>query len=51
MINTVKLNDFVIGSDKLTVLAGPCAIESKEILFETAEYLKELTTELGINFV
>ncbi|MBQ9245569.1 3-deoxy-8-phosphooctulonate synthase [bacterium] len=51
MVNTVKLNDFVIGGDKLTILAGPCAIESKDILFKTAEYLKKLTEELDINFV
>lgn len=51
MINTVKLNNFEIGGEKLTILAGPCAIESKEILFKTAEYLKELTSELNINFV
>lgn len=51
MINIVKLNDFEIGKDKLTILAGPCAIESKDILFKTAEYLKNLTEELGINYV
>ena len=51
MVNSVKLNDFVIGEDKLTILAGPCAIESKDILFKTAEYLKKLTSELNINFV
>jgi 2-dehydro-3-deoxyphosphooctonate aldolase (KDO 8-P synthase) len=51
MVNSVKLNDFIIGGNKLTVLAGPCAIESKEILFKTAEYLKKLTSELDINFV
>lgn len=51
MLNTINLNNFVIGGKKLTILAGPCAIESKDILFETAEYLKELTKELDINFV
>lgn len=51
MLNTVDLNNFVIGGKKLTILAGPCAIESKDILFKTAEYLKELTQELDINFV
>ncbi len=50
-VKTVRLNDFEIGADKLTVFAGPCAIESKEILFKTAEYLKNLTSELNINFV
>lgn len=51
MINIVKLNDLEIGADKLTVLAGPCAIESKDILFKTAEYLKKLTNDLGINYI
>lgn len=47
----IKLRDFEIGGDKLTILAGPCAAESQEILDETAEKLKEITTKLGINFV
>jgi 2-dehydro-3-deoxyphosphooctonate aldolase (KDO 8-P synthase) len=47
----IKLNDFEIGGDKLTVLAGPCAMESKDILFRTAEALKNITTEIGVNFV
>ena len=51
MVNKVDLRNFEIGADKLTILAGPCAIESKEILFKTAEYLKKLTEELDINFV
>jgi 2-dehydro-3-deoxyphosphooctonate aldolase (KDO 8-P synthase) len=50
-IKPIKLNDFEIGADKLTILAGPCAIESKEILFTVAESLKKLTNELGINYV
>ncbi len=51
MVNKVSLKNFEIGGDKLTVLAGPCAIETKDILFKTAEYLKKLTAELDINFV
>ena len=50
-IKRIKLRDFEIGGDKLTILAGPCAIESKEILEETAAGLKEITKELGINYV
>lgn len=50
-IKRIKLRDFEIGGDKLTILAGPCAIESKEILDETAKGLKEITKELDINFV
>lgn len=45
------LKDFEIGGDKLTIIAGPCAIESEYILFKTAEKLKEITGELGINYV
>lgn len=48
---TIKLNDFEIGSNKLTILAGPCAIESQEILNETAEKLKEICKKLDINYV
>ncbi len=51
MVNAVSLNNFKIGGDKLTVLAGPCAMESKDILFSTCEYLKKLTEKLDINFV
>ena len=50
-IKNVKLKDFEIGGDKLTILAGPCAIESSTILDETACKLKEITKKLDINFV
>ncbi len=50
-MHKVNLKNFIIGGDKLTILAGPCAIESKDILFKTAEHLKNLTIELGINFI
>ncbi len=50
-IKRIKLRDFEIGGDKLTILAGPCAIESQEILDQTAQGLKEITKELDINFV
>lgn len=50
-INTVKLRDFEIGGDKLTILAGPCAMESKDILFSAAEALKIITDDIGVNFV
>lgn len=50
-IKTIKLRDFEIGGDKLTIIAGPCAAESQEILDETAEGLKEITKKLGINFI
>jgi 3-deoxy-D-arabino-heptulosonate 7-phosphate (DAHP) synthase len=45
-VNKIKLNDFEIGGNLLTVLAGPCAIESKDILFKTAEEIKKNNTRL-----
>lgn len=50
-MKTVVLNNFEIGKDKLTILAGPCAMESKEISLQTAIKLKEICSKLGINFV
>lgn len=36
----IKVRDFEIGADTFAIMAGPCAIESKEQLFETAEAVK-----------
>ena len=48
IIKKLKLKDFEIGGDKLTILAGPCAIENQDILDQTAKGLKEITQELDI---
>lgn len=50
-VKKIKLNDFEIGGDKLTILAGPCVIESQDIIDEVAGTLKEITSKLGINYV
>ena len=42
-MKTIMLNNFEIGGSKLTIMAGPCAIESKQICFEVCEKLKEIT--------
>jgi 2-dehydro-3-deoxyphosphooctonate aldolase (KDO 8-P synthase) len=47
----LKLKNFEIGGDKLTVLAGPCAIESMDIMRKTAEGLKSVCENLDINYV
>ena len=47
----LKLNNFEIGGDKLTILAGPCAIESLDIMRKTAEGLKKTCEKLDINYV
>lgn len=50
-IKKIKLRNFEIGGSKLTILAGPCVIESQDILEKTAAGLKEITQKLDINFV
>lgn len=50
-VKRIKLKDFEIGGDKLTILAGPCVIETQDILEKTAEELKKITQKLDINFV
>ena len=47
-MNKITLQDF---REKLTILAGPCVIESEAVLDETAAGLKEITARLGLNFV
>ncbi|OMP66114.1 3-deoxy-8-phosphooctulonate synthase [Domibacillus epiphyticus] len=52
-MNEIKLNDQIIfGNDKPFVLiAGPCVIESEELVMETAGTIKEIARKLDIPFV
>lgn len=47
----IKVKDFTIGNEKLSILAGPCAMESYDICAKVAESLKEITSKLDINYV
>ena len=48
----MKLDDFEIGlKQPFFLIAGPCVIESRQLALDTAGYLKEITTELGIKFI
>ena len=48
----VRLAGFEAGLDQpLFLIAGPCVIESREMAFETAGVLKEITAALGIPFI
>jgi 2-dehydro-3-deoxyphosphooctonate aldolase (KDO 8-P synthase) len=48
----MKIADFDIGLDRpFFLIAGPCVIESKQLAFDTAGALKEITERLGIPFV
>lgn len=50
-VKKIKLKDFEIGGDKLTIIAGPCVIESQEVLEKTAAELKRIAQKLGINYI
>ncbi len=48
----VQLPGFQAGLDlPLFLIAGPCVIESRELAFETAGQLQQITRELGIPFI
>ena len=48
----MQLCGFEVGLDRpLFLIAGPCAIESRELAFETAGRLKEITAPLGVPFI
>jgi 2-dehydro-3-deoxyphosphooctonate aldolase (KDO 8-P synthase) len=48
----MKIGDCEVGLDRpFFLIAGPCVIESRELAFETAGTLKEITGRLGLPFV
>ncbi|RPH66242.1 MAG: 3-deoxy-8-phosphooctulonate synthase [Burkholderiales bacterium] len=48
----MRLCGFEAGLDRpFFLIAGPCAIESRELALETAGQLKSITTSLGIPFI
>lgn len=46
-----NLNKDFFYNDNLTIIAGPCAIESKEMCFEVAVKMKKLCNKYGVNYV
>jgi 2-dehydro-3-deoxyphosphooctonate aldolase (KDO 8-P synthase) len=48
----VRLCGFEVGLDRpLFLIAGPCVVESRQMAFDTAGALKEMTGALGIPFI
>jgi len=48
----LKLCGFEVGLDQpFFLIAGPCVIESESMALSTAEFLKNLTEKLNINFI
>jgi len=42
----VKVKDVVIGGKEVVVIAGPCVVENKKQIFETAHYVKALGAKI-----
>ena len=50
--HTVHLTpDIQIGSDKLVLLAGPCAVEDYDICYQVADSLKQTCQDLDIQYI
>jgi 2-dehydro-3-deoxyphosphooctonate aldolase (KDO 8-P synthase) len=48
----VNIADITVGNDlPLTLIAGPCAMETRELALETAAELKRITDALGIGLI
>lgn len=48
----VQISNFSVGGNqRFTLIAGPCVIESEDLIFSVAEELKRITDDLGIHFI
>ncbi|MDD7410555.1 3-deoxy-8-phosphooctulonate synthase [Fusobacterium gastrosuis] len=51
-VNKVKIGNYEIGgNNRFTLIAGPCVMESLEIMDEIAGKVKEICDRLGINYI
>ncbi len=47
----IKIGNFTLGGERLTLIAGPCALESLELGLEVGREAKQLCEKLGINYI
>ena len=51
-VNEVKITENIkVGNGKMFLIAGPCVIESEDLVNEVAAKMKEITDKLGIQYV
>lgn len=51
-MNIVEINNIKVGNyNPFVLIAGPCVIESRDMIFSTAERIKEITERLKIPFI
>lgn len=47
----MNVKNLEIGPERLTLIAGPCLAESRDLCFEVAETVSKLADELGLNYI
>ena len=50
-MDTFELGPYTVGSGRLTVIAGPCLAESRDLCFQVAESLLKLAHEFDVDYV
>lgn len=50
-MKSVNISNFTIGEGKMTLIAGPCVIESLDLCREIAGNVKNVCNDLDINFI
>jgi 2-dehydro-3-deoxyphosphooctonate aldolase (KDO 8-P synthase) len=51
-MKTVTVNSILIGDNNpLVLIAGPCVVENRSMIFATAEKIKEITSRLHVPFI
>ncbi len=51
MKRVIHVGDVPVGAEKLTVVAGPCSLESLELGLQIGRTVRDICRELGLNYV
>ncbi len=50
-MNPINVGNLTVGGDRLTVIAGPCALESLELGLEVGARAADVCKKLGLNYI
>ncbi len=50
-VKQIRTGSYTIGSERLTLIAGPCVLEDPHMALQVAESLRGICSELGMNFI
>ncbi|MGB4436705.1 MAG: 3-deoxy-8-phosphooctulonate synthase [Acetomicrobium sp.] len=51
MVKKVKVGDITIGEGRFVLVAGPCVLESLELVLEVAREVKKMCDDLGLAYI